>query len=260
MSSKVPLPAGTTLGKSFEYGIDVNLGTYDVPSWQPVRRISGFQPSPTPQTQDAQTYDDLGAPNSDVTGWSINHAFNAQVNRSITTGLYLPEIEAVLARTDPDAKGEYAVLDARWYHKPESGAANPKDAGRGFFTVATTRQNSGPNGEIEVLSITLTGKGPYDKITNPFAGWTVTAPSISSVSASSPGTNPAGTGKQVTITGLNLTGATAVTFKAIAASSFAVVSSTTIVAVLPSDVAGTVAVVVTTPAGVSAAVNYTRAA
>jgi hypothetical protein len=260
MASKVPLPAGSTLGKSFEYGIDVNLGTYDVPVWQPVRRISGFQPSPTPTTQDAQTYDDLGAANQDVTGWSINHSFNAQVNRSITTGLYLPEVEAVLARTGPESKGESAVLDARWYHKPESGAPNPNDAGRGFFTVSTTRQNSGPNGEIEVLSITLTGKGPYDKIVNPFAGWAVTGPTLSSVSAASPATNPAGTGKQVTITGVNLTGATAVTFKAIAASSFAVISSTTIVAVLPSDTAGTVAVVVTTPAGVSAALNYTRAA
>lgn len=260
MSSTVPLPAGTTLGKSFEYGIDINVGTLAAKVWQPFRRISGFQPSPTPTTQDAQTYDDLGAANVDVTGWSISHAFNAQVNRSVTTGLYLPEVEAVLARTNPDAKGESAVIEARWYHKPESGAANPNDAGQGFFTVSTTRQNSGPNGEIEVLSVSLTGKGTYDKIANPFAGWTVTTPSISSVSAASPAVNPAGTGKQVTITGLNLTGATAVTFKAIAASSFAVISSTTIVAVLPTDTAGTVPVVVTTPAGVSAAVNYTRAA
>ena len=260
MSSKVPLPAGTTLGKSFEYGLDINVGTFEAKVWQPFRRISGFLPSPTPQTQDAQTYDDLGAPNSDVTGWSINHAFNAQVNRSVTTGLYLPEVEAVNARTDPDAKGEAAVIEARWYHKPEIGAPNPNDAGQGFFTVSTTRQNSGPNGEIEVMSVSLTGKGTYDKIVNPFVGWGVTTPVISTVSAASPATNPAGTGKQVTITGRNLLGATAVTFKAIPASSFAVVSSTTIVAVLPSDTAGTIAVVVTTAAGVSPAVNYTRAA
>ncbi|TFD09823.1 hypothetical protein E3T26_14440 [Cryobacterium sp. TMT1-21] len=260
MSSKVPLPAGTTLGKSFEYGLDVNLGTEAVPVWQPVRRISGFQPSPTPTTQDAQTYDDLGAANSDVTGWSIALAFNVQVNRAITTGLYLPEIEAILARTKPTAKGEAAVLDVRWYHKPESGAPNPTDAGRGFTTVSYSRQNTGPNGEIEVLSVSLTGKGTYDEIANPFAGWAVTAPVISGVSAASPAVNPAGTGKQVTITGLNLTGATAVTIKAIAVTSFAVVSSTTIIAVLPTDTAGTVPVVVTTPAGVSAAVNYTRAA
>jgi hypothetical protein len=260
MSSTVPLPAGTTLGKSFEYGIDINVGTLASKVWQPFRRISGFQPSPTPTTQDAQTYDDLGAQNTDVTGWSINHAFNAQVNRSVTTGLYLPEVEAVIARTGPDAKGELAVIEARWYHKPETGAPNANDAGQGFFTVATTRQNTGPNGEIEVLSVTLTGKGTYDKIVNPFAGWGVTTPVVSTVSASSPGTNPAGTGDQVTITGTNLTGTTSVTFDTLEASSFAVVSSTTIVAVLPSDTAGTVPVVVTTPAGTSPSVDYTRAA
>jgi len=171
MSARVPLPAGTTVGKSYEYGLDVNVGTADAPEWQPVRRISGFQPTPTPTTQDAQTYDDLGAANSDVTGWSWTLAFNAQVNRSLTTGEYLPEIEALLARTRPSAKGEGAVIEARWYHKPEAGKPNPNDAGQGVATVAYSRQNTGPGGEIEVLAFTLTGKGPAEEIPNPFTGW-----------------------------------------------------------------------------------------
>ena len=170
MSNAVPLPAGTTLGKSFEYGIDVNLGTYDVPVWQPFRRISGFQPSPTPTMQDGRPYAGGGAQNMRVIGWSMNIAFNSQVNRSMTTGEYLPEVEAVLARTGPTAIGELAVLDARWYHRPETGAPNPSDAGQGLFTVVATRQNSGPNGELEILAITLTGKGEYEKIVNPFPG------------------------------------------------------------------------------------------
>lgn len=178
MNNKVPLPTGTTLGKSFEYGCDINVGTFDAKVWQPFRRISGFQPTPTPQTQDAQTYDDLGSPNNDVTGWAMNLAFNAQVNRNVTTGEYLAEVEAVLTRTGPGAIGEDAVLEARWYHKPASGKANPKDAGQGFFTVATTRSATGPNGEIEVLAITLTGKGEYEKIVNPFTGWTEPDPEV----------------------------------------------------------------------------------
>ena len=254
MSNAVTLPAGSTLGKSFEYGIDVNLGTYATPVWQSVRRISGFQPSPTPQTQDAQTYDDLGAQNSDVTGWSINHVFNAQVNRSTTTGLYLAEIEAILARTKPTAKGESAVLDVRWYHKPESGEPNPNDAGRGFFTVATTRQNSGPNGEIEVLSITLTGKGQYDVIVNPFAGWGAAAPTITSIT-------PTGKsiGDQVTITGTGFTGVTAVKFGTIVldVDTYTVVGASTIVATIPPLSSGVQAVTVTNATGVSAATNYT---
>lgn len=258
MSNAVPLPAGTTLGKSFEYGLDVNLGTYAAPVWQPVRRISGFQPTPTATTQDAQTYDDLAAQNQEVTGWSFALAFNVQVNRSITTGLYLPEIEAILARTKPSAKGELAVLDVRWYHKPESGAPNPNDAGRGFAIVAYTRQNTGPNGEIEVLSVTLTGKGSYEEITNPFTGWDLTpAPVITSVVGDP---EPAGTGDQVTITGTGFLGATAVTIDAIAMDDFTVISATTIVAILPSDLAGAVNVIVTTPEGASAPFSYTRGA
>ena len=258
MSNAVPLPAGTTLGKSFEYGLDVNLGTYESPNWQPVRRMSGYQPTYTPTTQDAQTYDDLGAQNSDVTGWSHAHAFNVQVNRSITTGEYLPEVEAIRARTLPSAKGAAAVLDVRWYHKPETGEPNPSDAGRGYVTVSYTRQNTGPNGEIEVWSVSLTGKGPYEVIENPFAGWDVAAPSISTVTAAPPATNPAASGEQVIITGVNFTGTTGVTIDSIAMDSFTAISSTTIVAVLPTDDAGTVDVVVTTPEGASAALAYTR--
>jgi hypothetical protein len=255
MSNAVPLPAGSTLGKSFEYGLDINVGTTASPIWQPVRRISGFQPTPTPTTQDAQTYDDLGAQNSDVTGWSWNLAFNVQVNRSVTTGLYLPEIEALLSRTRPSAKGESAVVEVRWYHKPETGEPNPNDAGQGFATVSYSRQNTGPNGEIEQLSVTLAGKGPYTEIAHPVAGWDVASPTVTSVTPSG-----ALTGDQVVITGTHLLGATAVTFDAIAADSFLIISATTIVAVLPADGAGPVDVIVTTPEGASPAFSYTRGA
>jgi hypothetical protein len=255
MSNAVPLPAGSTLGKSFEYGIDVNLGTSAVPSWQPVRRISGFNPTPTPTTQDAQTYDDLGAQNNDVTGWSFGLAFNVQVNRSLTTGLYLPEVEAILARTKPSAKGELAVLEVRWYHKPELGTPNPTDAGRGLATVAVTRQNTGPNGEIEVLSVTLTGKGPYDEIANPFTGWDLTAPVIGSVTPEG-----AGDGDLVTITGTGFLGATAVSIDALPVTEFTVVNAASIIAVVPIGDAGDAPVVVTTPAGASAPFSFTRGA
>lgn len=254
MSNAVPLPAGTTLGKSFEYGLDVNLGTSAVPIWQPIRRISGFQPTPTPTTQDAQTYDDLGAQNSDVTGWSWNLVFNVQVNRSVTTGLYLPEIEALLARTRPSAKGEAATIDVRWYHKPETGEPNPTDAGRGIATVAYTRQNTGPAGEIEVLAITLTGKGPYEEITNPFPGWdNAPAPAVSSVLPTAQGA-----GDQVTVTGTGFLEATDVKFGATSATAFTVISATTIVATLPTGTAGAANVTVTTPEGTSPAAPYTR--
>lgn len=249
------LPAGSTLGRSYEYGLDLNLGTAGAPTWQPVRRISGFQPTPTPVVQDAQTYDDFGSQNQEVTGWNNTVAFSVQVNRSSSTGLYLPEIEALLERTRPEAKGDAAVIEARWYHKPESGTPNPKDAQQGLATVSVQRANTAPDGATEVLNVTLTSKGPWRSITNPFAGWGVTAPTITSVSPEG-----AATGDLVTITGTQFVGATSVTFDGVEADDFQVIGGSTIVAVLPTDTAGTVPVVVTNAAGASAAFNYVRGA
>jgi len=87
---------------------------------------------------------------------------------------------------------------------------------------------------------------------------TVGAPVIDTVTAA--GTNPAGTGDMVIITGVNFAGATGVTIDSIAMTEFDVFDSTTIYAILPSDTAGAVNVVVTTPVGASAAESYTRGA
>lgn len=171
MAARVPLPAGTTIGKSFEYGVDVNTGTTAVPVWTSVRRMFNFSHTPTAQVRDGQTYDDLGSQNQEVTGWDFALAFSTQVNRSGTTGEYLPEIEALRDRTLPDAKGAAAQVEVRWYHKPESGAPNPTDAGQGTVTVSYTRSNTGPDGSVEVWAWSLTGVGAYEVIDNPFTGW-----------------------------------------------------------------------------------------
>lgn len=173
MNQRVPLPAGTTLGKSYEYGLDINIGTPETPEWMPFRRIFNFAVTPTPSTTDAQTYDDLGAQNNAVTGWDFALAFSSQINRLATTGEYLPEVEALRQRTLPTAKGAAAQVEVRWYHKPESGEPNPTDAGQGIVTVAYTRSNTGADGSIEVWAWTLTGVGPYTLIENPFTGWAV---------------------------------------------------------------------------------------
>jgi hypothetical protein len=176
MNKKIPLPPGTTLGLSFEYGIDINIGTFDVPLWQSCRRISGFTKTPRPVMQDAQTYDDFGNPNSAVASWGIDIAFTIQVNRSLTTGLYLPEVEWINARAgmNPEAVADLALLEARWYHKPLLGKANPGDAGQGLFTVGAPRVNTGPGGEVEALGIALTGQSTYEQIANPWIGYSDT--------------------------------------------------------------------------------------
>jgi hypothetical protein len=74
------------------------------------------------------------------------------------------------------------------------------------------------------------------------------------VSSLSPNAGPITGGTSVTITGLNLSGATAVHFGSVAATSFANVSATSVTAVSPAVASGaTVPVVVTTPLGASVA-------
>jgi len=94
---------------------------------------------------------------------------------------------------------------------------------------------------------TGTGTALYTYVTPP--------PTATSVTPSS-GTTLGGT--TITITGTNLTDATAVTIGGVAASSFTVVNATTISAVTPAHAAGTVDVAVTTPGGtVTWASSYT---
>jgi hypothetical protein len=85
----------------------------------------------------------------------------------------------------------------------------------------------------------------------PFAVVAYRAP-LAAVTGISPAEGPAAGGTTVTITGSDLTGATAVTFGSAAAESYKVQSSDEITAVSPPGTAGTtVDVTVTTPSGVS---------
>ncbi|MEA1264158.1 IPT/TIG domain-containing protein [Microbacterium sp. STF-2] len=248
-----PLPAGTTLGQSFEYGFDINLGTFGAPNWQEVRRMSGWAPTFPKVTQDAATYDDQGSPNEEVSGRGFAGAFTVQANRSQTTGLYLPEVEALVNASRRDR--EQAVIDGRFYHKPKAGAPHPTDAGRVLATVELSRQNTG-NAEIDIFAISLTGKGAYTPIPNPYAGGGIDiAPAISAISPSG-----AAATKLVTITGVGFLGATDVKFGATSATAYTVISEATIVATVPAGTAGPVNVTVVTPVGTSATFAYTRGA
>lgn len=256
MTTTHTVPAGTTLGKSYEYGVRIDLGyPSGAANFADVRRMSDFQPTPTPITQDAQTYDDLGSPNASKTGESIVAAFSVLGNRSATTGKYLPEVQKLVDATRPSAKGEAAVVRAQYFHKPETGAPDPDDAYEFLATVAYTRQNTGADGAVERLNFTLTGQGPRTEIANPFAGWDAVAPKAAGASPSG-----AAAGELVTITGSGFVGATGVKFGAANAGDFEVLGGSTIVAIVPAGSAGSAAITVTTPGGTSPALAYTRGA
>jgi hypothetical protein len=83
----------------------------------------------------------------------------------------------------------------------------------------------------------------------------VTPAVVPTITSVSPSSGSVAGGNTVTITGSGFTGATAVAFRALAATSFAVVSSTEITAVVPAQGAGVDNVFVTTPGGTNAAVT-----
>ncbi|OZD48648.1 hypothetical protein CH252_19160 [Rhodococcus sp. 06-1477-1B] len=249
----IPLPAGTTLGKSFEYGLDVNLATYASPQFQSCRRISAWAPTYPPVSVDAGTYDDAGVPNNDIAGRGFSGAFTIQANRNLSTGLYLPEVEAIMAAGK--AIGDAAVLDVRFYHKPAIGTPNPTDAGRALVTVEISRANTG-NADVENISVSLTSKGAYLPIANPYV-----QPGASAVPSLTSAT-PAGAsaGQQVAVSGVRLLGVTAMKVGAVTVTTFTVLNDGTIVFVMPAGSAGAAAITVTNAAGTSVALPYTRGA
>jgi hypothetical protein len=90
---------------------------------------------------------------------------------------------------------------------------------------------------------------------NGLTGWTHQSylGAVPAVTTLSPSSGPVAGGTSVTITGTAFTGATAVEFGSIAATSFTVNSATSITAKAPAGTSGMVKVTVTTPYGTSPA-------
>jgi hypothetical protein len=105
-----------------------------------------------------------------------------------------------------------------------------------FVLIGFTAATGGFNDVHEVQNVSIT---------------TGTPPAVPAVTSLSPTSGPTTGGTSVTITGTNLTGATAVDFGAAPATSFTVNSATSITASAPASTAGTFDVTVTTPGGTS---------
>ncbi|WP_284291189.1 IPT/TIG domain-containing protein [Luteimicrobium album] len=136
----------------------------------------------------------------------------------------------------------------RWYERQGSDG----EAYEGDALVQWAPNGGDPTG-LNSVAITLLGQGAREPITNPTGE--ATLPALTSASPSA-----AAQGAQVEIRGAYLGGATSVKFGATAATSFLVVNSATIVAVVPAGSAGAANITVVTPAGTSDALAYTRGA
>jgi alpha-tubulin suppressor-like RCC1 family protein len=107
--------------------------------------------------------------------------------------------------------------------------------------------------ELSDVPVTVTGLGEVAGISAGGLHDLAFGEAIPSVTDVSPNIGATAGGTPVSLTGVGFTGATAVKFGTKSASSFTVNSATSITAVAPAGAAGTVDVIVSTPAGTSAA-------
>jgi hypothetical protein len=123
------------------------------------------------------------------------------------------------------------------------------------FTVVSDTQitATAPPGTAGLVNVTVTTiGGTSNSLTYSY----LPAPTLTSLV---PNQGPLSGGASVTLTGTQLTAATAVTFGATPAASFTVISDSTIVAVAPPG-SGTIPVTVTTTGGTSNSLTYTNVA
>jgi len=154
---------------------------------------------------------------------------------------------------------------------PTSGGTTVTVTGTGFAGATTVRFGSKAATSFSVNSSTqITAVSPSSSVTGPVNLTVTTSQGTSSqqvtftyvvvsapfLSALTPDKGPISGGTTVTLTGTNLSGATAVRFDGIAASSFTVNSATQITAVSPPHAAGEAEVTVTTPGGTSNPGSY----
>lgn len=218
----------------------------DNTTWVRPKGLSDLNPSFDPNLEDANDYDSNGYSSKEITliDWSVSVSYN----RKMDTGVEDPG--QALIRGCVGQFGDNARLYVRWYRT--DGIA---EAWSGRAIVGVENANTSTT-DIASWNVTFTGDGVVAPITNPYAA--NVAPVVTAATPSG-----AAVGALVTIKGTGFTGTvptTGVKFAAVNASSWSVVSDTTIVAVMPAGSAGSAPVTVTNATGVSNSFAYTRGA
>ena len=188
----------------------------------------------------------VGMTNGTGTSGTLPYTYN---------GIATPVISTMSTTSGPAAGGNTIVINGSGFTYTTAVTFGSTSA---MFTIASDTvinaiipPGPGVGGAVSVL---VTGPGGTSAAGTTY---TYTAALTPTVTALTPASGPVSGGNTVTLTGSNLNGATAVTFAGNAASSFNILSPTTINAVAPLGTAGTASIVVTTPVGASTGFNYT---
>lgn len=156
----VTQPDQTTLARKFK--LDVNTGTPAAPVWTAVRGRKEFKPNVTPNLEDDSDYDSGGWGSQTKTQleWTIEVKLARKVSPTSKT-TYDTGQEAL--RTKSRLFGADGVAHIRYYDR-DGGA----EAYEGYAEV-TWVPDGGDTKALELVTVTLTGKGALVEITNPDA-------------------------------------------------------------------------------------------
>lgn len=251
-------------GASGSVNVTTSFGNGSLPgfTYAPVPQIASFSP------QSAGTSSSVTITGINFTGTtavsfgSVPAASFTVVNNTTITAVVGAGASGNISVTN--AFGTHSLAGFTYIPQPVITSFNPSSAGAGTsvvisgtnFTNASTVKFGGINANsftvinsttINAVLSTGGASGPVS-VTTPggtgsLAGFTfIPAPAISSFSPTN-----TGSGALVTITGSDLAGATAVSFGNVAASSFTVINSTTITAIVGNGASGNVTVI--TPGG-----------
>lgn len=223
-------------------GVDIST---DNATWLTVPGRTDNAPVFAPTKMDSTDVDSGGFKSITVTdfAWTLVIKYNRLSNGGVPNAVQ-QMIEACEGQF-----GDAGQLYVRWY---ETDGGTYAKTGRAVVAIVRSKTTEP---DLSEITATFDGNGPSTSITNPYS------PNLAPVVVSA---TPSGVaaGGQVQISGQYFTGtvaATGVKFGGVSATSWIVLSDSTIVAVMPAGTAGAAPVTVTNATGVSNSLTYTRA-
>jgi IPT/TIG domain-containing protein len=181
--ARVPLGADQL---ARDWYVDVNIGSFATPNWIPVNGWQDLKPTFNPTTQDSSDYDSAGYKDSAVTAieWGVTGKLGRKTRASDPT--QYDQGQEVL-RLAAQQLGNGNRVDIRFYEAAGGiggSGSNPRaEAYRGFTNVQWEPDGGGMEA-LNVVSVTLGGKGQRSSITHPEDGNTP-APVITSIAPNS---------------------------------------------------------------------------
>jgi len=180
---------------------DVNIGSVGTPNWLPINGWQDLKPTFNPTTQDSSDYDSAGYKDSAVT--AIEWGLTGKVGRKslAADNLNYDQGQEVL-RLASQQMGAGNRVHIRFY---EMAVGGPRvEAYDGFANVQWEPDGGGME-SLNVVSLTLGGKGKRNSITHPDTG----TPPIPVIASATPNTGiPAAGGLLIIAQGTNFASVT----------------------------------------------------